>query len=63
MKKLFAAGTSNPNPKEWKAWEEVKLYIADSQEEAFRMSGRGVIVEVDMSVSGFVLGMPDFPDD
>jgi len=66
MKKLFAVGTNNPNPKTWKLWEEIRLYIADSYDEAIKMDGRfhkKVAVEVDMSKSCFVLGMHDFPDD
>jgi hypothetical protein len=66
MKKLIAIGTENPNPKKWTEWDEVRLYIADSVEEAINMDGRyknSPATEVDMTKSQFVLGMPDFPED
>jgi len=67
MKKLIAVGTKNPNPEAWKCWNEVKLYIADSIEEAKKMSGchhnEYPAVEVDMSRSRHLLSMPEFPDD
>jgi hypothetical protein len=65
MKKLIAIGTENPNPKKWTEWDEVKLYIADSVEEAIEMDGgwKKFGVEVDMSKSRHLLSMPEFPDD
>jgi len=65
MKKLIAVGTDKPNPKFWHSWDEVRLHIADSIEEAKKLDGRynRQASEVDMSESGFVLGMPDLPDD
>jgi len=64
-KKLIAVGTNDSNPKNWR-WIEVALYIADSKEEACRMShphlkGRELAMfaneqscEVDMSESCYV---------
>lgn len=66
MKKLIAVGTTDPNPLNWEPWNEVKLYIADSVEEAIGLDDRyrkGPAVEVDMTKSQFVLGMSEFPDD
>ena len=66
MKKLIAVGTFNPNPEEWKCWNEVELYIADSIWEAISMAGYNCeypAVEVDMSKSRHLLSMPEFPDD
>lgn len=65
MKKLIAIGTENPNPEKWTVWDEVRLYIADSVEEAIEMDGgwQKFGVEVDMSKSRHLLSMPEFPDD
>jgi hypothetical protein len=30
--KLFAVGTDKPNPEDWKAWDEVQLYLVEARE-------------------------------
>jgi len=56
--KLIAVGTTNPNPEEWTAWEDVELYLAESIEEAVKMAGYHesfMAVEVDMTKKGHVM--------
>lgn len=71
-KKLFAVGTRDPDPRNWKAWEEVELYIADNKKEALEMGGYHIhldenkyypCTEIDMSESCHLVSMPEYIDD
>lgn len=65
-KTLFAVGTENPDPAQWKGWNEVELVLAEDKEHALRISGYGPgypVVEVNMTKAGLVMKMPAWNDD
>ena len=64
--KLFAVGTSEPNPAKWNVWDEVELYIAESLEKAVEMAGyhyQCPACEVDMTIEQSVMDMPPYIED
>jgi len=67
MNKLFVLGTNDPNPSNWKAWDEAELVIAETTKEALELAGYPTDVkppypsaEVDMSEAKFVFRTPAF---
>jgi hypothetical protein len=44
--KLYAVGTTNPDPDKWSWWSEVSLVCARNEAEAIAIGGDAVCVEV-----------------
>ena len=71
MKKLFAVHTDDPNPENWKAWDEVELVIAETPRDAVEMCGmywggdddHTPVTAVDMTKARRVMKMPDYVED
>jgi len=75
MRRLVAVGTKDPDPGNWKAWDDVTLYIAKSKLEAVWMDNQHLTEAaakhnakenacfVDMSVSQYLMDMPDYIED
>lgn len=69
--KLIAVGTTDPNPDNWKSWDEVELYIAKDLEQAIKMAGYFYgsgedcypAVEVDMTIAKHLMTAPDYVED
>jgi hypothetical protein len=72
MKKLIAIGTSWVDQewmvgeaRLWHTWNDVRIYIADSIDEAKKMDGRRgkSAIEIDMSQSKLLVKLPELPND
>jgi len=67
--KLIAVGTDDPNPENWRAWDDVVLYLAPSVEEALKLeyphghAENFPAVEVDASKASFVMRMEPYTKD
>lgn len=75
MRRVVAVGTKDPDPHNWRCWEDVVLYIAKSKLEAVWMDNPHMTEDdakrnakdnacfVDMSVSQHLMDMPDYIGD
>lgn len=63
MSKLFVVGETSPNPKDWSIWSEYVLVLANSPNEALRLSDRQgeKVTEIPMDKSVVLVSMSE-PD-
>jgi hypothetical protein len=44
--KLYAVGTTYPNPSDWSGWDEIAIVIADSPQQAMELGGDSLCIEI-----------------
>ena len=56
--KLYAVGTTEPDPEKWSGWDEITIVIARDKKDALRLGRDAICVEIPLDRSMVLMEMP-----